>query len=154
MERLGPMGMVFVPCRGGRCHCPEEWLEPAQLLDGTRVLAHALLALHEAGTWARSGTVVGDDADVLVRRIAGVDGFRRVAPAQRDAYRDLGFLHDTLPVFFGAGRMPAAFAGDQGVAEPHASARDVEVGNAGIADRAEDSPQVGVGCVERRLDEG
>jgi N-carbamoyl-L-amino-acid hydrolase len=50
MERLGPMGMVFVPCRGGRSHCPEEWLEPAQLLDGTRVLAHALLALDEAGT--------------------------------------------------------------------------------------------------------
>lgn len=30
MAKLGPMGMVFVPCRGGRSHCPEEWLEPAR----------------------------------------------------------------------------------------------------------------------------
>lgn len=45
MARLGPMGMVFIPCRGGRSHCPEEWVEPDQLLDGTRVLAETLLIL-------------------------------------------------------------------------------------------------------------
>lgn len=45
MARLGPMGMVFIPCKGGRSHCPEEWIEPAQLLDGTRVLAQTLLGL-------------------------------------------------------------------------------------------------------------
>lgn len=45
VSRLGPMGMIFVPCKGGRSHCPEEWMEPAQLLDGTRVLAETLLAL-------------------------------------------------------------------------------------------------------------
>lgn len=41
----GPMGMVFVPCLNGRSHCPEEWLEPQQLLDGTRVLAQTLIYL-------------------------------------------------------------------------------------------------------------
>jgi len=41
----GPMGMVFVPCLNGRSHCPEEWLEPKQLLDGTRVLAQTLIYL-------------------------------------------------------------------------------------------------------------
>jgi len=45
MARLGPMGMVFIPCKGGRSHCPEEWIEPAQLLDGARVLAETLLLL-------------------------------------------------------------------------------------------------------------
>lgn len=45
MARLGPMGMVFIPCKGGRSHCPEEWIEPSQLLDGTRVLAETLLML-------------------------------------------------------------------------------------------------------------
>ncbi|MBN2975807.1 Zn-dependent hydrolase [Pseudomonas lactucae] len=41
----GPMGMVFVPCLNGRSHCPEEWLEPQQLLDGTQVLAQTLIYL-------------------------------------------------------------------------------------------------------------
>lgn len=38
MAPTGPIGMVFIPCLGGRSHCPEESIEPAQLLDGTRVL--------------------------------------------------------------------------------------------------------------------
>ncbi len=41
----GPMGMVFVPCLSGRSHCPEEWLDQQQLLDGTRVLAETLIHL-------------------------------------------------------------------------------------------------------------
>ena len=45
MARLGPMGMVFIPCKGGRSHCPEEWIEPQQLVDGTRVLAETFLLL-------------------------------------------------------------------------------------------------------------
>jgi len=43
----GPMGMVFVPCLNGRSHCPEEWLDPQQLLDGTRVLAETLIHLDD-----------------------------------------------------------------------------------------------------------
>jgi len=45
MSKLAPVGMVFIPCLGGRSHCPEEWIEPAQLLDGTRVLHQTLLRL-------------------------------------------------------------------------------------------------------------
>lgn len=48
MKNLGPMGMIFVPCLNGRSHCPEEWLEPEQLLDGMRVLAATLLTLDTA----------------------------------------------------------------------------------------------------------
>lgn len=47
MARLAPMGMVFIPCKDGRSHCPEEWIEPSQLLDGTRVLAATLLKLDQ-----------------------------------------------------------------------------------------------------------
>jgi N-carbamoyl-L-amino-acid hydrolase len=53
VSALGPIGMVFVPCLKGRSHCPEEWLEPQQLLDGTRVLYQTLLDLDQqlaAGT--------------------------------------------------------------------------------------------------------
>lgn len=45
MAQLGPMGMIFIPCKGGRSHCPEEWIEPQQLLDGARVLAETFLLL-------------------------------------------------------------------------------------------------------------
>jgi N-carbamoyl-L-amino-acid hydrolase len=41
----GPIGMIFIPCLGGRSHCPEEWIEPQQLLDGTRVLYRTILEL-------------------------------------------------------------------------------------------------------------
>lgn len=43
----GPIGMIFIPCRGGRSHCAEESIEPGQLLDGTRVLMGTLLDLDE-----------------------------------------------------------------------------------------------------------
>ncbi|MGZ9894929.1 hydantoinase/carbamoylase family amidase [Bordetella bronchiseptica] len=45
MAPTGPIGMIFVPCLNGRSHCPEEWLEPSQLLDGTRVLYETVLEL-------------------------------------------------------------------------------------------------------------
>jgi len=47
MAMTGPMGMIFVPCRDGRSHCPEEWIEPQQLFDGAHVLYHTLCALDQ-----------------------------------------------------------------------------------------------------------
>ncbi|MCG8511408.1 MAG: Zn-dependent hydrolase [Rhodospirillales bacterium] len=41
----GPMGMIFIPCRNGRSHCPEEWVEPGQLAAGTEVLLQTVLEL-------------------------------------------------------------------------------------------------------------
>jgi N-carbamoyl-L-amino-acid hydrolase len=45
MARLGPVGMLFVPSRGGRSHCPEEWTEPAHLEAGVAALLATLLVL-------------------------------------------------------------------------------------------------------------
>jgi beta-ureidopropionase / N-carbamoyl-L-amino-acid hydrolase len=45
MAALAPMGMIFVPCLNGRSHCPEEWIEPSQLLDGARVLHQTICEL-------------------------------------------------------------------------------------------------------------
>jgi N-carbamoyl-L-amino-acid hydrolase len=45
MAGLGPIGMLFIPCRDGRSHCPEEWAEPTHLAAGTRVLLEWLLRL-------------------------------------------------------------------------------------------------------------
>jgi beta-ureidopropionase / N-carbamoyl-L-amino-acid hydrolase len=38
VAQTGPIGMIFVPCRDGRSHAPEESIEPHQAADGARVL--------------------------------------------------------------------------------------------------------------------
>jgi len=45
VARLCPVGLVFVACRDGRSHCPEEWAEPAHLAAATRVLLELVLRL-------------------------------------------------------------------------------------------------------------
>ncbi|QTD41528.1 M20 family metallo-hydrolase [Sporosarcina sp. Te-1] len=44
MSLLGPVGMIFIPCKDGRSHCPEEWAEKEDLYVGTKVLLNAVLA--------------------------------------------------------------------------------------------------------------
>ncbi|MBM9402560.1 Zn-dependent hydrolase [Gluconacetobacter azotocaptans] len=43
VARLAPMAMIFVPCRDGRSHDPEEWCAPEDAARGTMVLAEAML---------------------------------------------------------------------------------------------------------------
>lgn len=45
MARLCPTAMVFIPCRGGVSHRPDEHVEPEQILAGVAVLARALARL-------------------------------------------------------------------------------------------------------------
>ncbi|WP_038014154.1 Zn-dependent hydrolase [Terasakiella pusilla] len=41
-SRIAPTAMVFVPCKDGRSHCPEEWSEPEQIAAGTAVVFETL----------------------------------------------------------------------------------------------------------------
>jgi N-carbamoyl-L-amino-acid hydrolase len=45
MARVAPIAMLFVPCRNGVSHRPDEFSTPAQIALGTRVLALALAKL-------------------------------------------------------------------------------------------------------------
>ncbi len=45
MARIAPMAMIFIPCRGGVSHRPEEHASPENIARGTLVLAHALAKL-------------------------------------------------------------------------------------------------------------
>jgi N-carbamoyl-L-amino-acid hydrolase len=45
LARLCPMGMIFVPSRGGRSHCPEEWTELQDIGTGIQILGATLVAL-------------------------------------------------------------------------------------------------------------
>lgn len=44
LARIAPAAMIFVPCREGRSHCPEEWAETADIALGAEVMAEAVLA--------------------------------------------------------------------------------------------------------------
>ncbi len=44
MSLLAPVGMVFIPCKDGRSHCPEEWAEKEDLYLGAKALLNAVLA--------------------------------------------------------------------------------------------------------------
>jgi len=45
MARLAPIVMIFIPCRNGVSHRPDEYAKPEDIALGTRVLAHALAKL-------------------------------------------------------------------------------------------------------------
>lgn len=45
MAKLAPMAMIFIPCRGGVSHRPDEYAAPENIVAGVRVLARTLAAL-------------------------------------------------------------------------------------------------------------
>jgi beta-ureidopropionase / N-carbamoyl-L-amino-acid hydrolase len=44
LARIAPAAMIFVPCRGGKSHVPEEWAEPDAIAAGAACLLEAVLA--------------------------------------------------------------------------------------------------------------
>jgi len=45
MARVAPTGMIFIPCRGGVSHRPDEYASPEAIANGTAVLARTLATL-------------------------------------------------------------------------------------------------------------
>ena len=45
MSRVAPMGMIFVPSKGGISHRPDEYTSPQEVANGIRTLAGALATL-------------------------------------------------------------------------------------------------------------
>lgn len=63
LARIAPTAMLFVPCRGGVSHRPDEYASPEDIATGTYVLALTLakLSLAEAKGGARDEPVVLTD---------------------------------------------------------------------------------------------
>jgi ureidoglycolate amidohydrolase len=47
MARIAPMAMLFIPCRNGYSHRPDEYASPEDIARGTLVLAETLASLAE-----------------------------------------------------------------------------------------------------------
>jgi N-carbamoyl-L-amino-acid hydrolase len=45
MSRIAPTAMLFIPCRNGYSHRPDEYASPEDIARGTLVLAETLAAL-------------------------------------------------------------------------------------------------------------
>ncbi|WP_104180266.1 M20 family metallo-hydrolase [Arthrobacter sp. B0490] len=45
MADLAPMGMIFIPSKGGKSHCPEEWSSTADIATGVDALVGTLRRL-------------------------------------------------------------------------------------------------------------
>jgi allantoate deiminase len=45
MASAADTGLVFVPSKGGRSHCPEEWTDYGQIKKGVDVVLGAVLSL-------------------------------------------------------------------------------------------------------------
>jgi N-carbamoyl-L-amino-acid hydrolase len=49
MSRIAPTAMLFIPCRGGVSHRPDEYAAPEAIAAGVLVLAEALAGMAEGG---------------------------------------------------------------------------------------------------------
>ena len=49
MSRIAPTGMIFIPCRGGVSHRPDEFASPEAIANGAAVLADTLATLSSSG---------------------------------------------------------------------------------------------------------
>jgi N-carbamoyl-L-amino-acid hydrolase len=45
ISRVAPASMVFIPCKGGRSHTPDEWASAPALAAGTEVILEAILRI-------------------------------------------------------------------------------------------------------------
>jgi len=45
MSRIAPTGMLFIPCRSGYSHRPDEFASPEDIARGTLILAETLAEL-------------------------------------------------------------------------------------------------------------
>ncbi|OKL35288.1 Zn-dependent hydrolase [Domibacillus mangrovi] len=43
LARIAPIGMIFVPSKDGKSHCPEEWTDYEQVAKGVQALGNALV---------------------------------------------------------------------------------------------------------------
>ena len=56
MSRICPSAMVFVPCRAGKSHAPEEWASREAIAAGAAVIYQAVRALDRSIAREKRGT--------------------------------------------------------------------------------------------------
>jgi len=52
VAKIAPAAMLFIPCRDGKSHSPEEWAEPDAIATGAAIIAEAVLRVDRGGASA------------------------------------------------------------------------------------------------------
>jgi beta-ureidopropionase / N-carbamoyl-L-amino-acid hydrolase len=60
ISQIAPAAMVFIPCKDGRSHTPEEWASEEAVAAGTRVVLEAILKVDAEPEAANSATAIRD----------------------------------------------------------------------------------------------
>jgi ureidoglycolate amidohydrolase len=60
MARVAPTGMIFIPCRGGYSHRPDEFASEQDIQNGVEVLALTMAKL-SGGVWPEAVADSGKD---------------------------------------------------------------------------------------------
>lgn len=56
VAELAPVGMVFIPCKDGKSHTPEEWAEPEAIAAGAAVILEAVRRLDACSALPEEGS--------------------------------------------------------------------------------------------------
>ena len=85
MARITPTGMIFIPCRDGISHRPEEYSSPEAIARGVEVLALALARLRGMKTALRChrSRALKCSADRAVGFVGGEEDFVGVLQSKR-----------------------------------------------------------------------
>lgn len=54
MSFIGPVGMLFIPCKGGRSHCPEEWAKQKDLAIGATAILNVIKSFSKINSERKS----------------------------------------------------------------------------------------------------
>ena len=45
LSRVSPASMIFIPCKNGLSHCPEEYTKISDIIKGTQVIKRSIMEL-------------------------------------------------------------------------------------------------------------
>src|SRR5882672_1337105 len=113
--------------------------------------ASACLIIFAASFMLILRTIFSIDRHIIVRQIASPYRRRCRAPVERNPHRDLGLLHHARAVRLAVVGAAAAVLRHQHVIEIEIHLVHGKIGDAGVADRRENAPEVRVGGKERCL---
>ncbi len=67
IARIAPVAMLFIPCRNGYSHRPDEYAAPEDIVRGTLVLAETLAALVQVNVQSPFSITEREESSIRVR---------------------------------------------------------------------------------------
>ena len=99
MAQIAPTGMIFVPCKGGVSHRPDEFSSKRDMENGVRTLALAMAKL--AGPWPGPAPV-----SLVAKKQPRKKSLDSVFLLFFDCKKDVGHTYESFPPSFALRSLP------------------------------------------------